>query len=198
MPKFKLKELHELETAFRNWFHDNLGRGTVSVFVCSSVRLFVATVYRTAQIGWKQCCGSASRWCGPDVDPDYDFIWCESGFLLMRIQIRIRLFILMWIRFQILVSSNKGCSNRLIFHILMRIRTRSGSSLLLWYGSKTWLLLDEDPDFYLMRMLIKVTKIMRIRIRIPIHNTGWKGGEDEVNKWDKKAFFVYLLWKRCL
>jgi hypothetical protein len=41
-----------------------------------------------------------------------------------------------------------------------------------------------DPDFYLMRMWIQVTKMMRIRIRIRIHNTGavngwnvWVGGQ---------------------
>ncbi len=32
-----------------------------------------------------------------------------------------------------------------------------------------------DQDFYLMRIRIQVTKMMRIRMRIRMHNTEWDG-----------------------
>jgi hypothetical protein len=56
-----------------------------------------------------------------------------------------------------------------------------------WCGSGSWFLFDADPDFYLMRIRIQVTKMMRIHTdpdRDPRH---WTEGEKNV---------VDLIWRR--
>jgi hypothetical protein len=115
--------------------------------------------------------------CDPDPDPTYHF-WCVSGswfvldadsipdYYLMRKRIQIRLFTLMRIWIRILsskkrLSSNPGKSNQIGSYSI-----HFGLSFLNWRGSRSSLLPyaypDADPDFYLMLIRIRVSKMIQI------------------------------------
>jgi hypothetical protein len=119
-----------------------------------------------------------------DADPDpmriqiLIFIWCGSG---------------SWVLFDaeadpdptfhqnpdhifhIKAQTLKKCSNRLIFHtfwlfICKSMRIRIQLTTLMWSRILILFDADQDPDFLVMRIRIRVPKIMRIRI----HNTAEK------------------------
>ncbi len=116
---------------------------------------------------YNQCCGSASLWCEFRCGSVF-IIWCGSGSISYL---------------QTKAQTLEKVLNRLIFHTfwldickLMRIRIRFRNQLINF---------DADPAFYLMRMRIQVTKMMRIRIHNRFFTWILLVGDDEAGPHDE-------------